>query len=121
MREIKFRAYKKGSIDPMVYFTPMDMSEWGFDKIQSYFHEFNGVNIMQYTGLKDQKRTEEYPEGQEIYKGDLVVDRYTKVGYYPVVFLNGGFKVKGTPRGDIALGYLVSEGTEVVGNIYEKK
>ena len=28
--------------------------------------------IREYTGLKDCKRTEEYPEGQEIFKGDIV-------------------------------------------------
>lgn len=28
--------------------------------------------VGQYTGLKDKKRTEEYPEGQEIYEGDIV-------------------------------------------------
>ena len=28
--------------------------------------------VGQYTGLKDSKRTEEYPEGQEIYEGDII-------------------------------------------------
>jgi hypothetical protein len=28
--------------------------------------------IMQYTGLKDKKRTEQFPEGQEIYEGDIL-------------------------------------------------
>lgn len=28
--------------------------------------------VGQYTGLKDRKRTEEYPEGQDIYEGDIV-------------------------------------------------
>jgi len=28
--------------------------------------------VEQYTGLKDRKRTPEYPEGQEIYEGDIV-------------------------------------------------
>jgi uncharacterized phage protein (TIGR01671 family) len=27
---------------------------------------------LQFTGLKDKKRTEKYPEGQEIYEGDIV-------------------------------------------------
>ena len=28
--------------------------------------------LMQFTGLKDKKRTEEFPEGQEIYEGDII-------------------------------------------------
>ena len=30
--------------------------------------------VGQYTGLKDKKRTEEFPEGQEIYEGDILID-----------------------------------------------
>ena len=30
------------------------------------------ATVGQYTGLKDSKRTEEYPEGQEIYEGDII-------------------------------------------------
>ena len=29
--------------------------------------------VGQYTGLKDSKRTKEYPEGQEIYEGDKII------------------------------------------------
>ena len=32
-----------------------------------------GIPVMQYIGLHDSKRTEEYPEGQEIYEGDIVL------------------------------------------------
>ena len=31
--------------------------------------------LMQYTGLKDCKRTKEYPEGQEIYEGDILKEQ----------------------------------------------
>ena len=31
---------------------------------------------MQYTGLKDSKRTKEYPEGQEIYEDDICIQKF---------------------------------------------
>lgn len=34
--------------------------------------EADPATVGQYTGLKDSKRTEEYPEGQEIYEGDII-------------------------------------------------
>ena len=36
------------------------------------FYEVDPATVGQYTGLKDSKRTEEYPEGQEIYEGDII-------------------------------------------------
>jgi len=34
------------------------------------------LKIMQYTGIKDKKRTPEFPEGQEVYEGDKVKTPY---------------------------------------------
>ena len=36
------------------------------------YQEVIPETVGQYTGLKDRKRTPEYPEGQEIYEGDIV-------------------------------------------------
>ena len=87
MREIRFRGRR------------VDTGEWVFgyyftDITGGYLHPEHGAlegrvchfildanmeNIEvipetfgQYTGLRDCKRTEEYPEGQEIYEGDIV-------------------------------------------------
>jgi len=35
-------------------------------------HVGDGMVFEQYTGLKDSKRTKEFPEGQEIYDGDIL-------------------------------------------------
>ena len=48
--------------------------------------------IVEYTGLKDCKRTKEYPEGQEIYEGDIV--KHNGKNYQEpmlVKFIDGGF------------------------------
>ncbi len=37
-----------------------------------YPYKVDGETVGQYTGLKDSKRTKEFPEGQEIYEGDIV-------------------------------------------------
>ena len=79
MREIKFRGKQ------------IDNGEWvygsliGSDVIvgdiieftEEYFNceywwRVKPETVGQYTGLKDSKRTEEYPEGQEIYEGDII-------------------------------------------------
>lgn len=45
---------------------------WG-DGMQNGNSSFdmNNYHIMQFTGLKDSKRTKEFPNGQDIYEGDL--------------------------------------------------
>lgn len=45
----------------------------------------------QYTGLRDAKRTEEFPEGEEIYEGCNVKVRNHTPEIYKVSFIEGGF------------------------------
>ena len=84
---------------------------------------------MQYTGLKDSKRTKEFPEGQDIYEGDIVKltstmnDHHQKgaVDIARVYFANGKFCI--APDGyeigtDLFSAKLISI-VEVIGNIYE--
>lgn len=76
MRPIKFRVWNKIE-EKMVYYdkdcSSPDMTLNGVllahqdQSNVSYIYE-----LMQFTGLKDKKRTEEYPEGQEIYEGDIL-------------------------------------------------
>lgn len=42
--------------------------------------------LMQFTGLHDFKRTEEYPEGQEIYEGDIFPDHFNSKNFGVVKF-----------------------------------
>ncbi len=41
---------------------------------EEHFIEVIPETVGQATGLKDKKRTEEFPEGQEIYEGDILID-----------------------------------------------
>lgn len=76
MREIKFRAWdKKNRI--MVSVDELHFPQGGimvFDGCCSRGWEGKDFELMQFTGLRDSKRTAEYPEGQEIYEGDIVRD-----------------------------------------------
>ncbi|MFE4569970.1 YopX family protein [Paenibacillus chitinolyticus] len=74
-RPIKFRGKR------------LDNGGWVYGNLVTYnnkpaiqdYYQSNGEiflvdpeTVGQYTGLRDSKRTEEYPEGQEIYEGDIV-------------------------------------------------
>lgn len=86
MREIKFRAWdkvnKKYIYNPYLHFVDGE-SFYLFEngKLQSYLE----IELEQFTGLRDGKRTKEYPEGQEMYEGDISKRKWNKK--YPT--LNG--------------------------------
>ena len=92
MREIKFRGKRKDNGEwaygGLLAFENMSLIVSGsvlisHDSTKPYSYlasdfwdevipETVPETVGQYTGLKDCKRTEEYPEGQEIYEGDIV-------------------------------------------------
>lgn len=118
-RELKFRAWDEKEKE-MCYafwlgFKGKPGSEYG-DLPPEFLHcnapavdEFSSVILMQYTGIKDKKRTNEFPEGQPIFEGDII-----KVGELHVVHI-----------GDIRHLDKVMECTsrgiwlEVIGNIHQ--
>jgi len=75
--EIKFRAWYS-SVKKMRHFANGMIIADGPDRYGMFFPLTEGsvflskCEVMQFTGLKDSKRTEEYPEGQEVYAGDIV-------------------------------------------------
>jgi len=75
MRKLKFRAWdsRKKIMGYSDKDTRFDFDESGVYIVNSNDQDFEDPIIMQFTGLKDKKRTKEYPEGQEIYEGDLVI------------------------------------------------
>ena len=113
-REIKFRAWDK-AFDKMINFDDTLAKEWilgltlwgdviGCDlkalepksSHETYIITYpERFELMQYTGLKDCKRTEKYPEGQEIYEGDIVqYHPEANMGTGPVVYELGAFVSK---------------------------
>lgn len=119
-RIIKFRAWdrvenKMGSIIECGFKEHIDLNE----QIKNLS---SGLVIMQYIGLKDNKRTEGYPEGKEIYEGDIVIEYgETYEVYYDkndCQFRLMGISKKGRNHG---LSWIGQEAGlyKIIGNIYE--
>jgi uncharacterized phage protein (TIGR01671 family) len=104
MREIKFRAWDSHN---------NTMQEWNYLKTWAPCY-WEGLPIMQYTGLKDKN-------GKEVYEGDIVQfnERHksiTKVYMHK----SGEWRVDHYREGSIPL-YKEERFIEVIGNIYENK
>ena len=125
MREIKFRAWDRGKMISAQH--RISISEgvaWIGGKRRGCDRYIrSGAILMQYTGLKDNKRTVEYPEGQEIYEGDIL--KFSKTIDIGIVgYCVGAFhiSVNGIHYlfGDIESYYHKrNKEHEVIGNIYE--
>lgn len=83
----------------------------------------------EWTGLRDNKKTDEFPDGQMIFEGDIV-ESLTKINGYVcrgvVIFENGKFmvdvkKAAFSRNGFISDFDLKIREYEVIGNIYEDK
>jgi len=116
MREIKFRAWDHIEMNIPILGGFNDMN----DEISNLI--FDGVILMQYTGLKDKN-------GKEIYEGDIIrkgldLSSYNLVSdIQEVVFEDGCFQgkqQKGIGYIKFALSAYLNE-IEVIGNIYESK
>ena len=73
MREIKFRAWdtaNKIMIDEVLSISWSEKSIFYKKDGLIYSQHMDYIILMQYTGLKDKKRTGVHPAGQEIYAGD---------------------------------------------------
>jgi len=103
------------------------------DRNQTFRPQIDPRAVSQFIGLRDNKRTEEYPEGQEVYEGDIFRHQFSdkirgivKFGEYQNPNDDGhgghvGFYVdwkgdNGLYRKDLAYWVKVSR---VIGNIYE--
>lgn len=75
MRQHKFRGKR---VDTGEWVYGCYLKKWTGTKYKHYIHdglleyEVDPETVGEFTGLYDCKRTEQYPEGQEIYEGDIV-------------------------------------------------
>ena len=125
MREIIFRGKtEKGEwvygdlLHPDLYGNGYSIED--FTKGKNNCFDVIPETVGQYTGLRDCKRTEEYPEGQKIFEGDIIRENYGYGAYddFCVVFCLGGFNMIyiQTNKGKYAW---YGENGEVVGNIHD--
>ena len=144
MREIKFRG-KRVSKHEYQYMYTQDNAEWAFgsllvdiDNCYSIVNDHGGFRtcdevipetVGQFTGLRDSKRTPEYPEGQENYDGDNIVCRKYIGGNFVkysiekgiVSFKDGAFYLLREQGYYRPLSWLIEMDyeLEVIGNIYD--
>lgn len=121
MREIKFRAWDK---EKKAIWTPIRSINFAYGYLElsklaepESDKDFDEIELMQFTGLKDKN-------GREIYEGDIIsfTDLSVPFKRASVYFENGCFYADDKhPQGNIALWYLVDNNrdVEVIGNIYE--
>lgn len=125
MREILFRgksacgAWVRGNlINRKIWhseFQVIRTDDSGFDNYTEY--EVITDTVGQHTGLRDSKRTAEYPEGQMIFEGDIVMlttpmgEKYKSV----VRFKEAKFEFFGLSNPS----YFASRYAEVIGNIHD--
>ena len=117
-REIKFRAWVKKErkmVNVETLFIGINRLCFGNSKTEDlFFRDFEEVELMQYTGLKDKN-------GKEIYEGDIVILNdaeeenrcVVKYKYGSYILVDGDLREN--------LSNVEDKFLEVIGNIYENK
>ena len=103
-REIKFRAW--GDFGKKMHFQTKEEDLW------SFLRDAYGMELMQYTGLKDKN-------GKEIYEGDIVKPVKFNDIINTVEYISHGFYRLKRHNGKPYLNALGSCDVIIIGNIYE--
>jgi uncharacterized phage protein (TIGR01671 family) len=103
-REIKFRAW--GDFGKKMHFQTKEEDLW------SFLRDAYGMELMQYTGLKDKN-------GKEIYEGDIVKPVKFNDIINTVEYISHGFYRVKRHNGKPYLNALGSCDVIIIGNIYE--
>lgn len=116
MRDIKFRG-KRVDNGEWVYWNEYgECAEPFICKTGAYGYisklDIIPETVGQYTGIKDRKRTKEFPHGQEIYEGDTCRNESTLIG--EVVFRKSTWVIRWRSGNYYPLGDFV----KVIGNIH---
>ena len=118
MREIKFRAWLKEErkmVNVETLFIGINRLCFGNSKTEDlFFRDFEEVELMQYTGVRDKN-------GKEIYEGDIVVLNNIEIDNMCIVrYEHSSYRLEGwSLREDLS--NVEARFLEVVGNIYESK
>lgn len=103
MRPIKFR----GKVDGQWWYASPEDDSW-----EQFWALVDRKTVGQFTGLKDNERTKEYPEGKEIYEGDIISYKNAVIEWgedgYCMRFRSG-----------IAESGIRNDESEVIGNRFE--
>lgn len=81
MREIKFRAWDKNGKGFINGFNMIGYSTGQgapTKKLKRFSDSWNeeDIELMQFTGKRDSKRTDKFPKGQEVYESDIIECEY---------------------------------------------
>lgn len=114
MREHKYRVWDGKVMHSGDEYVGGWTSQWPLNEVLTPYAE---EVFLQYTGLKDCKRTDEYPDGQEIYEGDIIrtarIAALEKGGV--IEWADNGFWIVINQE----VWMPTEEYREVIGNIYE--
>jgi uncharacterized phage protein (TIGR01671 family) len=138
MREIKYKAWVKTFSGAKMFEVE---SVWLLDGKAERVHTVDScrfkndeepITLLQYTGLRDSTRTKEFPEGIEIYEGDILdveegyvfgSDHKEKALIGTVKFDDGGYDVLDVNNNGYELNSvnIHTYNMVVVGNMYENR
>lgn len=116
MREILFRGKRNNGIWEEGSYIVSCEKHYIYDGI---YYEVIPETIGQYTGLRDNTRTKEYPDGKRIFEGDIVdiLTENEEIGV--IAYEDGGFLVNADGFSVDFHSNIYGTDLEIIGNIHD--